>query len=95
MAGYEQLLAFVHTFGPILLIGVEGTNSYGAGLARYLMAKNVESREISSGPGEPHGDTGKLTPSMPTRRRARHWLNQRPSLWRRLATASSSKSVCS
>jgi len=45
-AGYEQLLAFVHTFGPIQLIGIEGTHSYGADLTRYLMAHNVEIREI-------------------------------------------------
>ena len=35
-AGYEQLLGFVTSFGTTVLIGVEGTNSYGAGLARYL-----------------------------------------------------------
>ncbi|GAA3920969.1 hypothetical protein BKA10_002587 [Microbacterium invictum] len=35
-AGYERLLGFVGSFGTVRLIGVEGTNSYGAGLARFL-----------------------------------------------------------
>lgn len=45
-AGHEQLLTFVRAFGQIQLIGIEGTSSYGAGLSRYLMAHNVEIREI-------------------------------------------------
>lgn len=45
-AGYEQLVVFVRSFGPIQLIGVEGTNSYGAGLSRYLMTHDVDIREI-------------------------------------------------
>lgn len=45
-AGYEQLLAFVTSFGPVGLIGVEGTNSYGAGLARFLTASEIPIREV-------------------------------------------------
>lgn len=45
-AGYEQLLGFVASFGTITLIGIEGTNSYGAGLARYLSGHGVEIREV-------------------------------------------------
>ena len=44
--GYEQLLAFMRSFGSTRLVGVEGTSSYGAGLTRYLMAQGVEIREI-------------------------------------------------
>ena len=33
--GYEQLLGFIASFGVIVLIGIEGTNSCGAGLARF------------------------------------------------------------
>lgn len=44
--GYEQLLAFIRSFGSPRLVGIEGTNSYGAGLTRYLMAQAVEIREI-------------------------------------------------
>lgn len=45
-AGYERLLAFVTSYGPITLIGLEGTNSYGAGLARFLTAADVPIREV-------------------------------------------------
>ena len=44
--GYEQLLRFVCSFGVITLIGIEGTNSYGAGLARFLTAAGVAIREV-------------------------------------------------
>lgn len=45
-AGYERLLGFVASFGVIALIGIEGTNSYGAGLARFLTAAGVTIREV-------------------------------------------------
>lgn len=45
-AGHEPLLTFVRAFGQIQLIGIEGTSSYGAGLSRYLLAHDVEIREI-------------------------------------------------
>ena len=32
--GYRRLLAFLVSFGPVTVVGVEGTGSYGAGLAR-------------------------------------------------------------
>jgi len=35
-AGYTALIAFVCAFGQVLRFGVEGTNSYGAGLSRHL-----------------------------------------------------------
>jgi hypothetical protein len=34
--GYESLLAWAEGFGPLRCAGVEGTSSYGAGLARHL-----------------------------------------------------------
>lgn len=37
-AGYRAVIEFVCTFGQVLRFGVEGTNSYGAGLARHLRA---------------------------------------------------------
>ncbi|MDN5704928.1 MAG: IS110 family transposase [Yaniella sp.] len=45
-SGYHQLLAFLHTFGLILRIGVEGTASYGAGLTAYLRSQQILVREI-------------------------------------------------
>lgn len=35
-AGYGDLLAFAKGFGDVVAFGVEGTGSYGAGLARFL-----------------------------------------------------------
>ena len=35
-AGYQPLLAWLGSFGPIGQVGVEGTSSYGAGLTRTL-----------------------------------------------------------
>lgn len=46
-AGYRALLAWLQTFGPIGSIGVEGTGSYGAGLARYLSSARVVVFEVS------------------------------------------------
>ena len=37
-AGYAELLGWLSSFGTVALAGVEGTGSYGAGLARYLAA---------------------------------------------------------
>jgi hypothetical protein len=35
-AGYIALLAWMRSFGTLLLIGIEGTGAYGAGLTRHL-----------------------------------------------------------
>jgi transposase len=40
-AGYASLLGWLGKFGDVALAGVEGTGSYGAGLARYLAARGV------------------------------------------------------
>lgn len=44
--GYERLLNWAEDFGPVRCIGVEGTSSYGAGLARHLKAQGVEVLEV-------------------------------------------------
>ena len=44
--GYERLLCWAESFGPLRCAGVEGTSSYGAGLARHLGAKGVEVLEV-------------------------------------------------
>ena len=44
--GYRALLAWLRTFGTVVKIGVEGTGSYGAGLARYLAEAKVEVVEV-------------------------------------------------
>lgn len=44
--GYERLLDWAEDFGPVRCAGVEGTSSYGAGLARHLRAMGVEVLEV-------------------------------------------------
>ncbi|MGC5022201.1 IS110 family transposase [Micromonospora sp. DT47] len=45
-AGYVDLLAWMRSFGRVSAVGVEGTGSYGAGLARYLTSKKVAVTEV-------------------------------------------------
>jgi transposase len=44
--GYENLLAWAEGFGPVRCAGVEGTSSYGAGLARHLRAMGIAVVEV-------------------------------------------------
>lgn len=45
-AGYEQLLDWLAGYGTVLLVGVEGTGSYGAGLTRHLTGHGVRVVEV-------------------------------------------------
>ncbi|HEX3426321.1 MAG TPA: transposase [Acidimicrobiales bacterium] len=45
-SGYAALLAWLGAFGDVELVGVEGTGSYGAGLARHLAAAAVRVVEV-------------------------------------------------
>ena len=45
--GYRKILLWLEEFGAIDCIGIEGTGSYGAGLARYLTAVGVRIVEVS------------------------------------------------
>jgi transposase len=44
--GYERLVSWAEGFGPVRCAGVEGTSSYGAGLARHLQAAQVPVFEV-------------------------------------------------
>jgi transposase len=44
--GYRQLLEWLSSFGEVVLVGVEGTGSYGAGLSRFLYARGVTVVEV-------------------------------------------------
>jgi transposase len=46
LKGYERLLCWAEGFGPVRCVGVEGTSSYGAGLARHLRARGIEVLEV-------------------------------------------------
>jgi transposase len=44
--GYAALLGWLRSFGTVVLVGVEGTGVYGAGLARFLAGQGVAMVEI-------------------------------------------------
>ena len=62
VAGYKALLAWAHDFGPITLVGVEGTGAYGAGLARFLTAEGVTVVEVDRPDRKTRRDQGKSDP---------------------------------
>lgn len=46
-AGYVELLKWLRGHGPVERVGVEGTGSYGSGLAQHLQASGVVVVEVS------------------------------------------------
>jgi transposase len=46
-AGYKALLEWLEGFGTVTKVGVEGTGSYGAGLARFLRKAHLEVIEVN------------------------------------------------
>jgi len=73
-AGYAGLLSWLGGFGTVALVGIEGTGSYGAGLARHVTAAGIR-----VGRGGPLGPAGpapagqvpvRWTPSAPRGRRS-------------------------
>jgi transposase len=45
-AGYRALIRWLRSFGDVRRVGVEGTGSYGAGIARYLVDAGIEVVEV-------------------------------------------------
>jgi transposase len=45
-SGYKKLLSWLEDFGPVSLVGVEGTSSYGAGLTRHLLGEGIAVVEV-------------------------------------------------
>src|SRR5277367_6827587 len=45
-AGYKALLAWLESFGDVKKIGIEGTGSYGAGLARFCRNHGIDVVEV-------------------------------------------------
>ena len=58
-AGYAGLLGWLRSLGTIALVGVEGTGSYGAGLARHLAAAGIRVVEAARAGGT---GTGRASP---------------------------------
>jgi transposase len=45
-AGYARLLGWLASFGTVCLVGIDGTGSYGAGLARHMATAGVRVVEV-------------------------------------------------
>ncbi|MGA3221095.1 MAG: IS110 family transposase [Acidimicrobiales bacterium] len=58
-AGHEKLLCWLAGFGEIARVGVEGTGSYGAGLARYLRGADIQVVEVDRPNRQARRRTGK------------------------------------
>ena len=61
-AGYKALLSWLESFGDVTKIGVEGTGSYGSGLARYLRRVGVEVLEVDRPDRQKRRRSGKSDP---------------------------------
>jgi transposase len=61
-AGYGQLLGWLGGFGTVCLVGVEGTGSYGAGLARHIAAAGVRVVEVDRADRQDRRRQGKSDP---------------------------------
>ena len=62
-AGNDKLLAWLVSFGAVAQVGVEGTGSYGASLARSLRAAHVKVVEVDRPNRQARRRTGKSDPA--------------------------------
>ncbi len=61
-AGYAGLLGWLAGFGTVCLVGIEGTGSYGAGLARYVTAAGIRVVEVDRSDRQDRRRQGKSDP---------------------------------
>jgi transposase len=61
-AGYKALLGWLEEFGDVTKVGVEGTGSYGTGLARFLRRMGVEVVEVDRQNRQSRRNQGKSDP---------------------------------
>jgi transposase len=60
--GYVRLLGWLGGFGSVCLVGIEGTGSYGAGLARHVTAAGVRVVEVDRSDRQDRRRQGKSDP---------------------------------
>jgi transposase len=60
--GYSALFSWLNQFGTVTKVGVEGTGSYGAGLARFLARAGVEVIEVDRQNRQARRQSGKSDP---------------------------------
>ena len=61
-AGYARLLGWLGGFGTVCLAGIEGTGSYGAGLARHIAAAGIRVVEVDRSGRQDRRRRGKSGP---------------------------------
>jgi transposase len=61
-AGYACLLEWLGGFGTVCLAGIEGTGSYGAGLARHIAAAGIRVVEVDRSDRQDRRRAGKSDP---------------------------------
>ena len=60
--GYAELLSWLEAFGEVSKVGVEGTGSYGAGVARFLARAGVHVVEVDRQNRQARRQSGKSDP---------------------------------
>ena len=61
-AGYARLPGWLGGFGTVALVGIEGTGSYGAGLARHITAAGIRVVEVDRSDRQDRRRQGKSDP---------------------------------
>src|SRR5437867_6404318 len=61
-AGYARLLSWLSGFGTVCLVGIEGTGSYGAGLARHVATAGIRVVEVDRSDRQDRRRQGKSDP---------------------------------
>ena len=70
-AGDAGLTGWLAGFGTVALVGVEGTGSYGAGLARHMAAAGIRVVEVDRSDGRTAAGRASPTRWTPSARRGR------------------------
>ena len=73
-AGYAGLLGWPGGFGTVALVGIEGTGSYGAGLARHITAVGVRVVEVDRSDRQDRRRQGKSDPLLRREVARSEWL---------------------
>lgn len=61
--GYDQLLTWLSGHGTVVAVGIEGTGSYGAGLARHLTGHRIKVIEVDQPDRRARRKEGKPDPA--------------------------------
>ena len=73
-AGYARLVGWLGGFGTVCLVGIEGTGSYGAGLARHVSAAGIRVVEVDRSDRQDRRRQGKSDPLLRREVARSEWL---------------------